>query len=54
MSIDDKPITNTLTFHLSRSKFIQHNTVYDLTLTGKRVVWWHEKDLLGAVSAGYH
>ncbi len=33
---------------------IYHNTLCDVTLTGFGVVWWHQKDPLGAVSAGFH
>ncbi len=52
MSID-VAITSTHILHLSRSKVIQQNTRCGVTPTGIGVVWWHQKDPLGAVSAGY-
>ncbi len=53
MSIDDIAITSTHILHLSRSKFFQHNTLHGVTLTTDRVLWWHQKDPLGAVSDYY-
>ncbi len=53
MSIHDMAITSTHILYLSWSNLIQQNTRCDVTLTGFGVLWWHQKDPLGAVSAGY-